>query len=133
MLAAGALDEVAALRAAGPTPDLPAMKAVGVRELLASCAGRLDLEAALARAIATRQYAKRQRTWFRHQLPELQPRGGFGESSELLPGWLSRRPALVDRSRLPHSFRPTPQPGKTRRTKGQPNLLNGRRGIDRGA
>jgi tRNA dimethylallyltransferase len=47
------------------------MKAVGVRELAAFLAGEITREAALAAAQqATRRYAKRQYTWFRHQLPE---------------------------------------------------------------
>ena len=50
------------------------MKAIGVRELQAAMAGRLGFPEAIERAkIATRQYAKRQATWFRHQLgPEWQ-------------------------------------------------------------
>ena len=46
-------------------------------ELLAHLDGRLDLAQALARALErTRQYAKRQVTWLRHQLPELEPLPG---------------------------------------------------------
>ncbi len=68
MLAAGALDEVATLLAAAPDPDLPARKAVGVRELAAQLAGEIDGDMALALfQRATRRYAKRQLTWFRHQ------------------------------------------------------------------
>lgn len=68
MLAAGALDEVRALLAQGLDPDLPAMKAVGVRELARHLRGEIDLSAALTLfQQATRQYAKRQYTWFRHQ------------------------------------------------------------------
>ncbi|MEW6634264.1 MAG: tRNA (adenosine(37)-N6)-dimethylallyltransferase MiaA, partial [Pseudomonadota bacterium] len=48
---------------------LPAMKAIGVRELQAAMAGQMQFPEAIERAkIATRQYAKRQATWFRHQL-----------------------------------------------------------------
>ena len=66
MLEAGALDEVAALRALGLDPGLPAMKAVGVAELSAHLAGEITLEAAVERAQqATRRYAKRQMTWLR--------------------------------------------------------------------
>ncbi|NGO54971.1 tRNA (adenosine(37)-N6)-dimethylallyltransferase MiaA [Allomesorhizobium camelthorni] len=69
MLEAGALDEVRALLALKLDPALPAMKAIGVRELAAADAGELSFPEAIARAkIATRQYAKRQSTWFRHQL-----------------------------------------------------------------
>lgn len=69
MMAAGGLDEARAFAALGVDPSLPAAKAVGVRELLAHLAGDLDLEAAVAKAKqATRNFAKRQRTWLRHQV-----------------------------------------------------------------
>jgi tRNA dimethylallyltransferase len=71
MIAAGALDEVAALVARDLPPDLPILKAVGVPELARHLAGELDLAAAIAAAQqATRRYAKRQYTWFRHQLAD---------------------------------------------------------------
>jgi tRNA dimethylallyltransferase len=71
MIAAGALDEVRALTARGLSPDLPIMKAVGVPELAGYLAGEADLPAATAAAQqATRRYAKRQYTWFRHQLAD---------------------------------------------------------------
>ncbi|PBB90614.1 tRNA (adenosine(37)-N6)-dimethylallyltransferase MiaA [Mesorhizobium sp. WSM3864] len=74
MLDNGALDEVRQLMALDLDPNLPAMKAIGVRELQAAMAGRMGFPQAIERAkIATRQYAKRQTTWFRHQLgPEWQ-------------------------------------------------------------
>jgi len=69
MLADGALHEVRSLAGLGLSPDLPAMKAVGVPALLAHLCGDLTLDAAEERlAIATRQLAKRQATWFRHQI-----------------------------------------------------------------
>lgn len=69
MLDKGALDEVRQLTALNLDPDLPAMKAIGVRELQAAMAGQVSFPEAIERAkIATRQYAKRQATWFRHQL-----------------------------------------------------------------
>jgi tRNA dimethylallyltransferase len=69
MLDKGALDEVKQLTALVLDPDLPAMKAIGVRELQAAMAGQMQFPEAIERAkIATRQYAKRQATWFRHQL-----------------------------------------------------------------
>ncbi|RWC88357.1 MAG: tRNA (adenosine(37)-N6)-dimethylallyltransferase MiaA [Mesorhizobium sp.] len=69
MLDVGALDEVRELLALNLDPDLPAMKAIGVRELQAAMAGQSSFPEAIERAkIATRQYAKRQATWFRHQL-----------------------------------------------------------------
>lgn len=69
MMAEGALDEVRALRGLGA--DLPAARALGVPSLLAHLDGRLTLEQAVEEAIVqTRQYAKRQMTWFRHQMPD---------------------------------------------------------------
>jgi tRNA dimethylallyltransferase len=69
MIGAGALEEVKAIAALNPDPQLPAMKAIGVRELGAALAGEIAMTEAVERAkIATRQYAKRQSTWFRHQL-----------------------------------------------------------------
>jgi tRNA dimethylallyltransferase len=71
MITAGAIDEVRALKAAGLHDDLPAARALGVRQLMAHLDGRLSLEEARAQAvIETRQYAKRQTTWFRHQMPD---------------------------------------------------------------
>ena len=69
MIEAGALEEVKALTALNLDPRLPAMKAIGVRELQAALAGEIAMAEAIERAkIATRQYAKRQSTWFRNQL-----------------------------------------------------------------
>lgn len=69
MVERGALAEVRALAALGLDPALPVMKAIGVRELGAALVGKLSLPRAIERAkAATRQYAKRQATWFRHQL-----------------------------------------------------------------
>jgi tRNA dimethylallyltransferase len=67
MIAAGAVTEVQALLARGLDPALPVMRAIGVRELL----GHGSIEAA---QLATRQYAKRQYTWFRNQCPAHWPR-----------------------------------------------------------
>ena len=70
MVEAGALDEVRTLVARGLDPALPAMKAVGVREFAAHLAGQTTLAAAVeATRQATRNYAKRQLTWFRNQTP----------------------------------------------------------------
>jgi tRNA dimethylallyltransferase len=71
MLAAGALAEVAALDARRLDPLLPAMKAHGVPWLRRYLQGEISLEEAVAGGQRdTRQYAKRQHTWFRHQLPD---------------------------------------------------------------
>jgi tRNA dimethylallyltransferase len=68
MIEAGALDEVATLANRRLDPGLPAMKAVGIPELLRHLHGEIPLQTAvLAGQQATRRYAKRQMTWFRHQ------------------------------------------------------------------
>lgn len=68
MLEQGALAEVEAMRPMS-NRSLPAFRAIGVPELLAHLAGEISLEEARSRAtIATRQYAKRQRTWFRSKM-----------------------------------------------------------------
>jgi tRNA dimethylallyltransferase len=70
MLAAGFREEVDRLRASLPA-DAPAWKASGYLVLRQSRTGeRAEAEAIARVIIETRQYAKRQRTWFRHQLPE---------------------------------------------------------------
>ncbi|HUT48324.1 MAG TPA: tRNA (adenosine(37)-N6)-dimethylallyltransferase MiaA [Alphaproteobacteria bacterium] len=71
MVERGALAETGAFLARGLDPDLPLMKTVGLRELGRHIAGETSLEAAIAEGCrATRRYAKRQYTWFRHQIPD---------------------------------------------------------------
>jgi tRNA dimethylallyltransferase len=71
MLTDGALDEVRALAARQLDPLLPAMKAHGVPWLLRHAGGDMTLaEAAEKAKLDTRHYAKRQFTWFRHQLAD---------------------------------------------------------------
>jgi tRNA dimethylallyltransferase len=71
MIAAGALEEVRALAARRLDPELPAMKAHGVPWLIRHLKGEMTLTQAAAEAKRdTRQYTKRQATWFRNQLPE---------------------------------------------------------------
>ncbi len=66
MLAAGLLDEVAALRAAGYDRDLPALRAVGYRQVWSHLCGETDYPTMIeAGKTASRQYAKRQLTWLR--------------------------------------------------------------------
>jgi hypothetical protein len=73
MLKAGALEEVARLAARDLDPLLPAMKAHGVPALIRHLKGEITLdEAAEVGRADTRHYAKRQFTWFRHQLPEFE-------------------------------------------------------------
>lgn len=77
MVAAGALEEVRRLASRGLDPLLPAMKAHGVPWLIRHLQGEMTLaEAAVQGQADTRHYAKRQFTWFRHQLsdwPQLAP------------------------------------------------------------
>ena len=71
MMAAGALDEVQILAARQLAPDLPAMKAHGVPWLVRHLGGEITLDQAVEEAKRdTRQYTKRQATWFRNQLPD---------------------------------------------------------------
>ncbi|MGR3486140.1 MAG: tRNA (adenosine(37)-N6)-dimethylallyltransferase MiaA [Paracoccaceae bacterium] len=68
MLAGGAVAEVAALRPVWD-PTLPAARAIGAAEILGHLEGRWPLEEARARIlVATRAYAKRQRTWMRNRM-----------------------------------------------------------------
>lgn len=70
MIAMGAVTEVAALRERRLDPSLPVMRAIGVSQLIQYLDGELPLDVAVnAIKQATRNYAKRQRTWLRHQLP----------------------------------------------------------------
>ena len=89
MVEQGGLAEVAALKDLGLSAHLPVMKALGVPQLLGFLAGTMLKEVAVERAcIATRQYAKRQRTWFRHQfLSNLRIMEKFSESefSKMFP------------------------------------------------
>ena len=75
MIEHGAIEEVAALLKRGLDPKLPVMRAIGVREIAAFLNGEIDREQLIARGQqATRNYAKRQYTWFAHQPPPEWPR-----------------------------------------------------------
>ena len=81
MLTGGAVAEVEALVARNLDPELPVMRAIGVREIAAMLRGEMSRDEALAAGqSATRRYAKRQYTWFAHQPPGDWPR--FGEPLE---------------------------------------------------
>jgi len=87
MLKTGALAEVEQLAARHLDPLLPAMKAHGMRPLLRHLRGEITLaEAAEIGRADTRHYAKRQFTWFRHQLPEFE-----WVAPEQARGWLEAR------------------------------------------
>ncbi len=69
MIDGGAMEEARAFARLGVAPSMPAAKAIGLRELIAADAGTVSLDEAIERAqAATRQYAKRQMTWFRNQM-----------------------------------------------------------------
>jgi tRNA dimethylallyltransferase len=73
MLEAGVIDEARANRP-GWSPALPSAKAIGAAELMAHLDGALALDTARERILAlTRQYAKRQRTWFRARMSAWTP------------------------------------------------------------
>ena len=75
MMDGGAVEEVEALLGRGLDPMLPVMRAIGVPEIAAFLRGETDREATIAAgALATRQYLKRQTTWFRNQPPADWPR-----------------------------------------------------------
>lgn len=70
MVQQGAIEEVRALAGRGLDPALPVMRAHGVPGLMRHLAGEIGLAEAIIGAKAdTRHYAKRQFTWFRHQMP----------------------------------------------------------------
>lgn len=69
MLEHGALDEVRAFAAAGVDPALPSARVFGAPPLMAALEGKITLDQAVAESVAaTRQYAKRQRTWMRNRM-----------------------------------------------------------------
>jgi len=71
MMESGAVEEVEALLALKLAPDATAMKAIGVSQIADMLAGRMsEAEVIEKSAAATRQYAKRQMTWFRNQMGE---------------------------------------------------------------
>jgi tRNA dimethylallyltransferase len=69
MVRRGVIEEVAAVLAEGHSPGAPGLDGIGIREAVEYLHGRRTRETvAEAIAVSTRQYAKRQETWFRHQL-----------------------------------------------------------------
>jgi tRNA dimethylallyltransferase len=97
MMNRGALEEARALGHRGLDPLLPAMKAHGVPALIRHLAGDLSREEAIAIGqIDTRHYAKRQFTWFRHQLPEFE-----WVAPEAAQAWLETKLGLSIRTTDP--------------------------------
>ena len=82
MIEEGAVTEVEALLGRKLNPNLPVMRAIGVRQISSYLLGEHSLdEAVMAGQQATRRYAKRQYTWFAHQPPAAWPR--FKEALDL--------------------------------------------------
>ncbi|MBV9585032.1 MAG: tRNA (adenosine(37)-N6)-dimethylallyltransferase MiaA [Alphaproteobacteria bacterium] len=99
MIAKGALGEAAALMARGLPSDLPAMKGVGVTELIRHLRGEIPLHEGVAAAQrATRRYAKRQMTWFRHQIV-----ADLVFEEQFSASMLKQANELIDRFLLTHS------------------------------
>jgi tRNA dimethylallyltransferase len=91
MMSDEGIEEVRSLLVRGLNPMLPAMRAIGVREIAAFLRGELSRDEALAAGrTATRQYAKRQYTWFSRQSP---------------PDWPRFTEAMADPGDLLHFFR----------------------------
>jgi tRNA dimethylallyltransferase len=98
MIAAGGIEEARVLMNRGLPPDLPAMKGVGVPELMRHLRGEITLEEAVAAAQrATRRYAKRQMTWFRHQII-----ADLVFDQQLSPSMLRQANDLIDQFLLTH-------------------------------
>ncbi|MDI7863682.1 tRNA (adenosine(37)-N6)-dimethylallyltransferase MiaA [Rhizobiaceae bacterium n13] len=77
MMESGAVEEVQALLALELKPQMPVMKAIGVSQIAAMLKGELSADEVIDKsATATRQYAKRQMTWFRNQMDESWSRRG---------------------------------------------------------
>lgn len=83
MMEQGAVAEVEALLARNLNPDLPVMRAIGVPDIRGWIKGDTELDIAIEKGrLATRQYAKRQYTWFSNQPP---------------PGWARERRYIDDK------------------------------------
>jgi tRNA dimethylallyltransferase len=95
MMDAGALEEVRGLMALNLSPEIPIMRAHGVPELMAHLRGKMTRAEAIAKAQQnTRNYAKRQMTWLRNQLPEAREVQDVGQILDYLPPTESRATSL---------------------------------------
>ena len=85
MVRQGAIEEAASFVARGLPPEMPAMRAIGVAALAEVAAGRIGLAAGIERGIVeTRQYAKRQSTWFRGRMGDWMRAGTVEAASDLM-------------------------------------------------
>jgi tRNA dimethylallyltransferase len=84
MFQTGLIEEIRGLLAGGATGDEKPFEALGYKQALLHLRGALTLEQAIESTIVeTRQYAKRQRTWFRRD-PEIHWLAGFGDDAEII-------------------------------------------------
>ena len=89
MIDEGALDEVSRLTGMGLDSALPAMKALGVQPLARHLASKITLDVAVQLTQkATRNFAKRQNTWFNHQISSDQIIGSIFEDTQLSKSFL---------------------------------------------
>lgn len=99
MVQRGVIEETAAVLAEGHRPDAPGLDGVGIREAVEYLHGLRPRESvAEAITISTRQYAKRQQTWFRHQLGGAvlaidASRGPEKLAAEIAAAWRAAEPA----------------------------------------
>ena len=101
MFAGGLLEETRILLARTDAPRLKPLEALGYRQASAALRGRISLEEAVRQTqAATRQYAKRQMTWFRRE-PGVQWFAGFGDDPEVQREIL----AWLEASRVTHGAR----------------------------
>lgn len=92
MLESGGLDEVRALLQLDLPKSLPAMRAIGVKEIAALLAGEIDgQEAERLLTVATRRYAKRQETWFRNQMADWERLDPSAERAEEMAQRIAER------------------------------------------
>jgi tRNA dimethylallyltransferase len=115
MLRRGLIEEVAAVLSEGHRPEAPGLDSVGIREAVDYLHGRRTRESMLeAIVVGTRQYAKRQETWFRNQLPADTlvldaTRPAEEVAGEIAEAWSRRDPGSGTRD--PKQQPRTPDPG----------------------
>ncbi len=112
LLGEGWLDEVETLVRAGHSGSSPAMSSIGYRHVLDLAQGRISREAAVQAILRdTWRYGRRQRTWFRHQLPPDAVRVDAGEgydrlAARIVADWRDITTRATERSALREAARP---------------------------
>ena len=80
----GAIEEARAINSMSVSPDLPASKTLGLLELIKYTRGELELSDAIEQLSEQLGYAKRQLTWFRHQLTKISLRTVIKKQSQIV-------------------------------------------------